>query len=445
MQTLKGMERKGMDCEVVIIGAGAAGLTAAVELKRAGVDVRCLEAGNRVGGRIFTVHDPLAPLPIELGAEFVHGRPPEIWDLIRSAGLTAYEHTPDALHVDHGKILKEKPAGEIAGRVLSQLAKSARQTDESLESYLHRSRHPSDVKDWARIHIEGFNAARQELISVASLAQDAEAADRIEGDRTFRILAGYDSLATELLRSIPGYRQTVKLNSVVRQVNWRRGFVEVHYESAFTRQSAKLRCRQAIVTVPLGVLQAVYPSTGAILFDPEPRGILKAAGSLQFGQVYRVTFRFSDAFWEEHEELKRAGFLVSKDKQFFTWWTTHPVITPLLTGWMAGSAADRFQASDAARIATEALDSLSRVLNQKVPRPEAAYFHNWRTDPFFRGAYSYVPVNGLPAREALAKPVEDTLFFAGEATELNGHGGTVHGAIASGVRAAELVCRKKAR
>jgi monoamine oxidase len=112
---------------------------------------------------------------------------------------------------------------------------------------------------------------------------------------------------------------------------------------------------------------------------------------------------------------------------------------------MAGSAADRFQASDAARIATEALDSLSRVLNQKVPRPEAAYFHNWRTDPFFRGAYSYVPVNGLPAREALAKPVEDTLFFAGEATELNGHGGTVHGAIASGVRAAELVCRKKAR
>lgn len=83
------------------------------------------------------------------------------------------------------------------------------------------------------------------------------------------------------------------------------------------------------------------------------------------------------------------------------------------------------------------LGSLARILDRKIPRPAAIYFHDWHGDPFFRGAYSYVPVNALPAREALSKPVDGTLFFAGEATDTNGHGSTVHGAIASGIRAAE--------
>lgn len=77
-----------MECEIGIIGAGAAGLAAASALKAAGKNVICLEASSRVGGRILTIHDPLAPLPIELGAEFVHGLPPETWELIHKAGLT---------------------------------------------------------------------------------------------------------------------------------------------------------------------------------------------------------------------------------------------------------------------------------------------------------------------------------------------------------------------
>ena len=85
-----------------------------------------------------------------------------------------------------------------------------------------------------------------------------------------------------------------------------------------------------------------------------------------------------------------------------------------------------------------ALASLARILKRKIPRPDEIYFHDWHRNPFFRGAYSYVPVNGLRARENLAKPVADTLFFDGEATELKGHSATVHGAIASGVRAAAL-------
>lgn len=95
--------------------------------------------------------------------------------------------------------------------------------------------------------------------------------------------------------------------------------------------------------------------------------------------------------------------------------------------------------------AEPALDSLARILKRKIPRPEAFYFHDWRRDPQFRGAYSYVPVDGLWARDVLSKPVQRTLYFAGEATNRNGHGGTVHGAMASGLRAAQLVQKRATR
>jgi monoamine oxidase len=434
-----------MDCDVVIVGAGVAGLSAAAVLKKAGVDVRCLEAGNRLGGRILTIHDPLSPLPIELGAEFVHGGPPEIWDVIRGSGLTAFEHTADALHLDRGRVVEAGEVGQAADEILEQMKKSDRRHDESFEEYLGHSRQPAEAKNWARVHVEGFNAARKDEVSVASLTQDAEAADQLDGDRSFRIIGGYDSLVTALLRSIPEHASTIQLNAMVKKILWRAGSAAVHYQSRLDGQAAVVRCREVIVTVPLGVLQAAPASPGAILFDPEPGDILKAAKSLRFGQVYRVTFRFRSAFWEDDEKLKSAGFLVSQEKQFFTWWTSHPIFSPLLTAWMAGSAAERFRSADTGRIAAEALASLSRILHRKIPAPDAMYFHNWRTDPFFRGAYSYVPVNALPARRVLAEPVQGTLIFAGEATEQNGHSATVHGAIASGMRAAESLLAGRKR
>ncbi|MBS1831938.1 MAG: NAD(P)-binding protein, partial [Acidobacteria bacterium] len=98
-----------IDCDVVVVGAGAAGLAACAELRRQRPALRviCLEASSRIGGRIYTRRDPASLLPVELGAEFVHGRPPE---LFRMPELLLYEHTGEALYVRNGKLFANDEA-----------------------------------------------------------------------------------------------------------------------------------------------------------------------------------------------------------------------------------------------------------------------------------------------------------------------------------------------
>jgi monoamine oxidase len=323
--------------------------------------------------------------------------------------------------------------------VFSAAAKSRQPSDESFAQFLRRSRSPAQAKMQAARQVEGFDAARQELISLASLKLEWKAADEIDGDRSFRLIDGYDSVVHDLVRSMAGWPSVVQLNSVVERVKWRRDHVVVKYRDILDGTQQELTCRKLIVTVSLGVLQAAPSSVGAIAFDPPPVDALKAAHTLILGHAFRVTLRFSEAFWEQDERFQQVGFFFSREKLFPTWWTTQPVVTPLLTGWTAGGAADDLLNARSTAIEKEALASLRRILGRPIPRPLSTHFHDWSSDPFFRGAYSYVPVDFLPARQALAQPVEETLFFAGEATETSGNAATVHGAIAAGIQAADRV------
>ncbi len=434
------------DWDVLIIGAGAAGLTALRELCAAGLKVLCVEARDRIGGRIFTIHDPLAPVPIELGAEFVHGRPPEIWDVIRAAGLTAYDCAENAVHIKNGKVQHDGDAWELVSRVMDGMQKAASDgEDQTFLSFLERSKYPRNAKELAASYVEGFNAARKEEIGIASLAQDARASDAIDGDRSFRIMNGYHSLITALLYGREDLLSKLRLSSIVERVEWRKGSAKVHVRSGLTGRIEKLRSSRVVLTVSLGVLQADPNAPGAIQFDPEPGEILTAARALRFGHVIRIVLRFREAFWESNTKLADAGFLLSDEQCFPTWWTPRPVHAPVITGWSAGPHADSLLGQPRSAIIKHALKDLARITNFNVPRVsslvEAAYLHDWHEDPFSRGAYSYVPAGALPFRAALAEPVAETLFFAGEATELSGHSATVHGAIASGRRVAERILK----
>jgi monoamine oxidase len=423
--------------DAIIIGAGAAGLAAAGVLARAGKSVLCLEARNRIGGRILTLHDPLSPAAIELGAEFVHGRPPSLWNIIRDRHLLAYEHGAEAWHLHNGRAEKEKQVGQVADRVLSKMAKSRRKRDVTFESYLHRSRQSSRAAAWARLQVEGFNAAPPDRIGAAALTRDADAAEKIEADRMYRIADGYEVIPAALLDAIPDHRSVLRLNTVVHAVEWRRGHAVVRYRSMLDHRESAADCKSVIVTVPLGVLK----SSEGIAFHPEPRAIRRAVAALEMGHVDRLTFRFREPFWEETENFRKAAFLISNDSPFMTWWTSYPVIAPILTAWSAGLRADAPGERSAGILADQALASLARMLRRRIPTPEAVYFHDWQADPFARGAYSYVPAGAT--RTALGKPVDGTLYFAGEAANRTGRGGTVDGAIESGIRAAEAILRSR--
>jgi monoamine oxidase len=432
------------DFDVVVVGAGVSGLAALSELDRAGCRVLCLEARGRIGGRILTLRDPLAPLPVELGPEFIHGRPPEIWRIIRSAPLTVYDCGGSSVHIKNGVIQGEGDAWESVDRLMDDMrAEVARGREESFSSFLERSQPPPAVGALATSFVEGFNAARKEVIGIASLAGDEEASQKIDGDRSFRLLSGYDSIPLHILRGIGDNESKLRVNTILTKVEWSNRSVKLTTTSALTGDVDHISERQLVVTVPLGVLQAPAGATGAICWDPEPKQILTAASKLAFGQVVRVVLRFTRAFWEDSADFAPAGFLFSNERAFPTWWTMLAARAPLLTGWSAGPHADELLGAPAPELTRQATASLARVLNTTAERIrhslECMYFHDWHADPFARGAYSYVPAGALKAREQLADPVADTLYFAGEATELNGHSATVHGAIASGLRVAKQV------
>jgi monoamine oxidase len=424
--------------EVVIVGAGVAGLAAMHTLVRAGRSVLCLEARNRIGGRICTHHDPLLPIPVELGAEFIHGRAREIWELIEAANLAAYDVLGRAVRIEDGQVLERGDIWERIDRVMEDMRRSAESgPDKSFQEFIESTSHPEDVKRLASAYVEGFNAARKEVIGIASLAHEARASEQIDGDHAFRIFNGYDAIPLYLLHSTPDWPARLHLNTIVERIEWQSGSVKLSVRSASGNALETIHSRLAILTVPLGVLQC-----GAIRFEPEPADALAAARQLAFGQVMRVTLRFRDTFWHDQDALAGAGFLLSHHPCFPTWWTTLPVHTPLITGWSAGPRSDALLGQPRREVIREAIRALAQLLGIQRERLEAsleqAYLHDWHQDPFARGAYSYAPAGALPARTMLAQPVKDTLFFAGEAAETDGHSATVHGAIRSGIRAAQL-------
>jgi|ERR1051326_2764607 monoamine oxidase len=410
-----------MDVEILIVGAGVAGLAAAGELTAAGHDVTIVEARDRIGGRVYTQHDPDCAAPIELGAEFVHGRPAALFDLIHARRLLAVEVTGGHLCYRGGRLSACDDFFPKVEDLLGKLNTAAKHRDESFEAFLERVDEDEEIKSRASDFVEGFNAAYKDRISVHALARQQEAEESSGGDRMFRMVAGYDGIVTELYRGIAHEHCRLQLNTPVQRIQWRGG--EVRIDDRF-------RAERAIVTLPLGVLKA-----GSVRFDPKPAPLGAALEALEMGSARRIVFRFRERFWDQREELATMSFLHGEREQSWpVWWSSAPLQTPLLTAWAGGPKA-------ATSDPDAALKTLAKLLGMKLAEVEeqceAAYFHDWSSDTWSCGAYSYVRAGGLPAAHRLAEPIEDTLYFAGEHTDLTGNWGTVHGAIDSGRRAAK--------
>ena len=422
---------------MVIVGAGMAGLSAARQLSTAGLKLAVIEARERIGGRVFTLRDPLAPIPIELGSEFVHGEPPELFADMGAAGLTTAQVMGDHLCFRSGSIAPCKEWMDKVFDVLESMSATKGQ-DRSFQSFIEESDCDDETRARAVSFVEGFNAADRYRVGVHSLVRQQKAGDAINGDRTYRVLDGYDVIPHFLLQTSRPEGVSLHLNTVAEGIEWRRGKVQVAVKSRMGPALEPVAAQKAVVTLPLGVLQA-----DTVRFLPEVPGLRGTLDRLAMGKAQRVTLRFREPLWGSRRELSNMSFLHSSDEWFPTWWTTLPVKAPILTGWAGGPKAARLDGHSESFMLERAIGALAGLFGIDAKTIlgllDAWYTHNWQADPFSLGAYSYVPAGSLPAVEKLTEPIEDTLYFAGEATDTEGHWGTVHGAMATGVRAARQI------
>ena len=415
--------------EIIIIGAGAAGLMAARELGKAGKKVLILEARDRIGGRILSLNESDFGYPAQGGAEWVHGEAPVTRGLIKEADLTLIPEDGEIWSNRTGTLSLHKQFIEGNGSLKEKLA--ALKEDISIADFLEQNftdEKDADFKNSVIKATEGYDAADPKLVSTFML-KDEFLNDSEWNDG--RIKEGYTALLKFLEDECVKYAVKFVLNTPVKKIRLENADVAVQ-----TLQK-EFRAKKVVVTVPLPLLKEIE-------FEPNINEKIKAASKIGFGNVIKVLIKFKTRWWEhiQGKDLSKMAFLLCNEK-FLTWWTQYPEINPVLTGWMAGPEAGKYKDASSEELLDLALDSLSNALKvskEKIKSEIAlSKVFNWPADPFTKGAYSYTTYKTGDAYAKLVEPIDDAIFFAGEAL-YSGHAtATVEGALGSGLETAQKI------
>lgn len=408
---------------MIVIGAGAAGLAAATALARARHSVLVLEARDRVGGRCWTRRMAGIDAPVELGAEFLHGEARATHALLRQAKIAAIDSVRVQRSFDGRRLRPVRSFAEAQRAVRG----ASLESDISFARFIASRCLPATTRTLALSMVEGFDAADPRRVSARSIIDEWSEGGALSAGHP-RPAGGYGALTDWLAVRLTSARAKLQLGAIVRELHWRRGAVTVRGRTL--GKPFTVRARRAIVTLPLGVLRA-----NSVRFFPslEKRDALARLAS---GPVIRVAMRFHEPVWEKR--APGVAFFHSPGATFPTFWTPLPLRAPLLTAWAGGPKAARLTGLSPRTLIAKALAGVHAIFPNA--RLADALVQDWQQDPYARGGYSYVLVGGEGAREDLARPIADTLYFAGEATDTQ-EAGTVAGALRSGLRAARELLR----
>ncbi len=345
-------------------------------------------------------------MPVELGAEFMHGEAAPTHALLRRARRAAVDSVRVQRSLEGGRL---RP---INGFVEAQRATNGAtlERDVSFEKFLAGRDVPAKTKTFARMMVEGFDAADPKRVSARSIVEEWGEGGEL-GQSQPRPQGGYGPLLDWLAGSLLERGVRLRLSSPIKTLHWRRGAVSAN----------GVKAKRAVITLPLGLIKI--------------REKQRALRKLAAGPVVRVALAFDEEFWRRR--APGVAFFHVPGAAFPTFWTPLPMRAPLLTCWAGGPKAARLTGMSSKKLIEEGLRCVSRVFG-RLPPLMGAYAHDWQADPWSRGGYSYLRVGGEGAREDLARPLNDTLFFAGEATDAE-EAGTVAGALRSGQRAAKEV------
>ncbi|MFZ4826117.1 MAG: flavin monoamine oxidase family protein [Phototrophicaceae bacterium] len=413
--------------DVIIIGAGAAGLAVARTLHNYGYNLLILEARDRLGGRTHTNYELLQGYPLELGGEFIHGQYAPTHDLVQSFGFSTIQ-VPRKETLRWGEpaqvaIAVDQLTEPVRSRLLAlyiaytDLLRSTPQTDQSLASYFLGLGFTSDEVNIADILFAQTCCAPIESLSCLDLIHEAQR-DRA-GQSDFRVRQGYSELFTRYSESLPIHYQ-----QVVQQLEWAQGSVTVH-----TRDGGIFNARRCVITVPIGVLQH-----GDLQFIPNlPPAKQQAIATYRMEGATKLIYLFDQPMWDaDLAYMARIGKVAR-------WWTpTYQLEAPLaaLTAFLTADLARQLDDLSEADALLLGLEEAAGLLGVGMTTLQSHLQHqmrvSWAHDPFARGGYAYIPVGGTSARTEMCQPVEHTLYFAGEAYATMSNPQTVHGAMESG-------------
>jgi monoamine oxidase len=406
--------------KIIIAGGGVAGLFAARELSKYKYDVTLLEATDRLGGRIHTIRNSLFTQPVEKGVEFVHGNLPLTIQLLKEAGIEYNVVRGNMVRVVNGDW--ETQADFAVGwdevmRKMNSVRKDMTM-DEFLKENFSDEKY-NDLRTSVLRFANGFDLADTSRASVLALREEWMG----EEDEQHRLPGGFDQLVhffeKECLRS----GVAIYNSSPVTEINWQKNSVKVITANKMTYDASTV-----IVTTSLGQLQ----SERSIIFHPGIDNYFQAAKNIGFGTVVKVMLEFKEPFWEKKK--KGIGFLLTNEI-IPTWWTQSPSPYPLLTGWAGGPQAWTLESKDDQTILDLALRSLANIFQKPVEELKqlltASAVVNWKSDPYSKGAYSYDTVGSIQAKKLFNTPIEETIYFAGEAFYEGPSFGTVEAALVS--------------
>ena len=420
-----------MTDSIIIIGAGAAGLMAARELVKAGNKVTILEARDRIGGRIWPIPENKFGYPAQGGAEFVHGEARVTKSLLKDAGLTYIPMEGEMWSFRDGKIWKND-AGTANDEPLTayrdELDARLRELSEDmpvaefLEKYFNEEKYEG-LRTWVIRMAMNFDAADPNRISTFSLRDEwLGGKEWLQG----RIKEGYGALLDFLESECRKKGVEIFLNCETSLIEENPNGITVT-----TKDDKKFEGSKVIVTVSV----ALIPS---LKFIPEIPQKMKAVSKIGFGPIIKFITQFKSRWWLNAlgKDLSKMTFMLT-DGKVTAWWTQYPESHPVLTGWIPGRFALEFENSRDEDIIELGIKSLADTfkVEEKMIRDEivASKVFNWPADPFARGAYSYSAVGAEEAYLELRKPVNNKIYFAGEALASAKETATVECALLSGL------------
>lgn len=405
--------KKKFQGKVVVVGAGIAGLTAAYFLRAQGIEVELVEASPQAGGRIRS-NRSFADFPIELGAEWVHGEESDFFRWLEQSGAQFYEDTSEEKVWFEGRL--QKPQDD---RRLRQWGYAMDELEDM---------NVDDISLWQWAVDENFGPEMRDLVNHTA-NELGTSADRLgvraygqvarlwwAGEIDFKFDSSFYDIINALL--IKPLADITTLDCPITDIRYEQAkiFLKTDDHRFFTAD-------KVLVTVPLTILQA-----GLIQFQPQlPISKLKAIANIGMDPGMKVFLKFKERFWADsivgtHWSPSYLDAKYGKTAQ-----------DEVLEAFIMGDHATLLGELSDQELVELLLAELDQIYHGRAADNYLDYFiQDWGKTPYIRGAYSYSSIGIGNSREVLAYPIDNKLFFAGEACNLIGHHQTVHGAFESG-------------